>query len=131
MNVVVGNAHDAETAGTGWFLGFSDWARHGGGILHVPKDQRVSGLCMKWFDHPAGHGSGAKPLSEGRTISLLVSDGSKFQLDFCESDDFETSQVKTVLLQRHGDYVAWSEGLYHRWHCIERSTVLTLRWTPA
>lgn len=130
MKITAGNAHEAETNGTGWFIGFSDWTRTGdNGLLHVPKDQALSGLCMKWFDHPAGDESGnSKPVSTGRTVSILVSSDSMFRIEFCQSPEFEPGAVETFLLQRHGDFVAWGEGCYHRWHCESRSTILTLRW---
>lgn len=132
MDLSTGNAHDANTQGTGWFIGFSEWTRQpGSDLLHVPRDQPLSGLCVKCYDHPAGHDSGpGKPVSEGRTVSLLVSEGSRFRIEFCETPDFASSPVRTVLLQRHGDFAAWGEGLYHRWHCEAASTVLTLRWSP-
>ncbi|HEX2543039.1 MAG TPA: hypothetical protein VHM00_18400 [Caldimonas sp.] len=130
MNVRVGNAGDADTKGTGWFIGFSEWARAADSdLLYVAQQQPVSGLCVKWFDHPAGHDSGsAKPVSEGRTVSILVSVGSRFRIEFCETADFPVAAVQSVTLQRHGDYAAWGAGLFHRWHCESRSTVLTLRW---
>lgn len=133
MDILVGNAHDADTRGTGWFLGFSEWTHTGGGdLLHVPQDQDVRGVSMKWFDHPPGHDSGgAKPLSEGRTVSILVSEGSEFRIDFCDAEDFSSSPVKTAVLRRHGDFAAWGAGVYHRWHCVARSTVLTLRFVIA
>lgn len=133
MNVLVGNAGDAETQGTGWFIGFSPWSRHAGSdLLHVPQQQPLSGLCVKWYDHPAADDSGStKPVSEGRTVSILISTRSSFRVEFCASPGFEPGQVKTVVLQRHGDYAAWGAGLFHRWHCVARATILTLRWSPA
>ena len=133
MDLLVGNAGDADTQGTGWFIGFSDWARvPGSDLLHVPKERALNGLCVKWFDHPDGHDSGSgKPASEGRTVSLLVSEGSRFRIEFCAAADFRTSAVETVVLQRHGDFAAWGAGLFHRWHCERRSTVLTLRWNQS
>jgi hypothetical protein len=130
VNVLVGNAYEADTRGTGWFIGFSDWARVAGSdLLHVPQEQAVAGLCVKWFDHPDGHDSGsAKPVSEGRTVSILVSSGSRFRIEFSEAADFASSPVETVVLQRHGDFAAWGAGLHHRWHCESRATILTLRW---
>ena len=130
MDLLTGNANDADTRGSGWFLGFSDWTRlPGSDLLHVPQDQPLSGLCVKWYDHPTGHDSGpAKPVSEGRTISVLVSSGSTFRLQFCETPGFEEGRTTTVLLQRHGDFAAWGAGLFHRWHCVDRATILTIRW---
>ena len=128
MDLLTGNAYDADTRGTGWFLGFSDWARRPGcDLLHVPQDRPLSGLCCKWYDHPAGQEGGNKPISEGRTISLLVSTDSQFRLDFCLDAAFE-GEVRTVLLRRHGDFAIWGAGLYHRWQCVRRSTIMSVRW---
>jgi hypothetical protein len=74
VNLLAGNAGDADTRGTGWFIGFSE---------------------------------------------------------FCEAPDFRSSVVETVVLHRHGDSAAWGAGLFHRWHCESRSTVLTLRWNDS
>ena len=129
MNITVGNAHEAETNGTGWFIGFSAWTRTGGSdLLHVPKDQLLSGLSVKWFEHPSGDESGSKPVSEGRTVSILASSNSAFRIEFSASPEFAPGEVKTVLLQRHGDYAAWGEGLHHRWYCESQATIITLRW---
>jgi hypothetical protein len=129
MDLLTGNAHETDTRGTGWFLGFSDWTRRPGpDLLHVPQDQPLTGLCCKWFDHPDGHDSGPKPISEGRTLSLLVSADSAFRLDFCRSAGFDDGAVRTVVLQRHGDFAIWGAGLYHRWRCERRATILSLRW---
>ena len=131
MDLLTGNAHEADTRGTGWMLGFGEWTRRAdSGLLHVPRELALSGLCLKWFEHPDGHESGdAKPISEGRTISLLVSGGSLFRIEFCSAPDFASRPVRTVLLQRHGDYAIWGAGLYHRWACLRRATVLTVRWS--
>lgn len=129
MNITKGNTNDTGTNDTGWFIGFSDWTRTGGGnLLHIPKDQPLSGLCVKWFDHPTGDTSGEKPVSEGKTISILVSTGSSFRLQFSTTPAFEPGTVETVLLQRQGDFVAWGAGIHHRWSCETRVTILTIRW---
>jgi hypothetical protein len=132
MDLLTGNAYDQDTRGTGWFIGFSDWTRHGpGALLHVPRAEPLTGLCVKWWDHPAGHDSGdAKPVSEGRTVSLLVSEASLFRIDFSPFPDFRAEGLRSVLLRRHGDFAAWGAGLYHRWHALERAAVMSLRWTP-
>lgn len=130
LELITGNAYDADTQGSGWFIGFSDWTRHGPGeLLHVPRTQALSGLCVKWFEHPAGHDSGdAKPVSEGRTVSVLVSADALFRIDFCTVPGFPEGAVRSVLLQRPGDFAAWGAGLHHRWHCLRRATVMTMRW---
>jgi hypothetical protein len=132
INLDIGNAHELDTQGTGWFIGFGPWTLASpGGLRHVPREQAASGLSVKWFDHAPGHDSGdAKPVSEGRTMSILVSAGAAFRIDFSESAGFDEAGVRTVLLRQEGDYVAWGAGLFHRWRCEKRSTILTVRWNP-
>ena len=130
MDIDTGNASELDTQGTGWFIGFSPWT-HGSvnGLRHVAKDQPVTGLCVKWFRHEPGHESGDKPVSEGRSASILVTENARFEIDFCLSADF-SGEVRTVVLRREGDFAVWGEGLYHRWRCVERATIATVRWTP-
>jgi hypothetical protein len=130
MDIDTGNARDLDTQGTGWFIGFSPWTRASvDGLRHVPKGEPVTGLCVKWFRHESGHESGDKPVSEGRTVSILVSDNARFEIDFCAAADF-SGEVLTVVLRREGDFAVWGEGLHHRWRCIERATIATVRWLP-
>ncbi len=85
---------------------------------------------MKWMHHPAGDPRGtAKPPSEGRTLSVLVSERGRFRLQFCAREDY-TGDVVEHVLARHGDFSAWGAGLYHRWVVDEEATILTLRWVP-
>jgi hypothetical protein len=126
MDIVVGNAGEIDTGETGWFIGYGDWTRE---LLHVPKEQAVSGLCVKWYEHPAGDASAdSKPVSEGRSISILVSEQGAFEIEFSQSPRFEPEGSRKVLLQRRGDFVAWGDGIFHRWRCVSRSTILTVRW---
>jgi hypothetical protein len=130
-DIEVGNAYALDTQGTGWFLGFSPWTlAGGGGLRHVPQDQPVTGLCAKWYDHPDGQDGGAKPISEGRTLSILVNEGAVFHIEFSSSADFGPD-LRAVVLRQPGDYAAWGAGLFHRWRCERRSTVMTVRWSPA
>src|SRR5689334_18490470 len=91
LDVESGNAGRVDTNGTGWFIGFSEWTRTGPGDLrHVAADVLSSDLCVKWFDHPAGHPNGEfKPISEGRTISILVGPPSEFRIECSLSRAFE------------------------------------------
>jgi len=130
MDIACGNAHDAETRGTGWFLGFSDWCRENSELLFVPREAVLSGLCLKWYDHRTGDRSGPKPVSVGRTVSLLVL-GGPFEVEFRGRPDFPPDQVRRVILSRHGDFVAWGGGIEHRWRCLGAASILTLRWEPA
>lgn len=131
MDIETGNAHELDTQVTGWFIGFSDFTRSSlNGWRHVPQGEPVTGLCVKWFHHEPGHESSGKPVSSGRTMSILVTDGAHFELDFCRSPDFD-DEVRTVVFRREGDFAVWGEGLYHRWRCMSRVTIATVRWTPA
>ena len=135
MDVEFGNAGDLFTNGTGWFVGFSDWAKANASgrtdLRFMPKDRRLHTLCMKWMFHPAGDDRGiAKPPSEGRTLSILVSEAGRFRLQCSEHADFPDGGVAVFHLVRHGDFVAWGEGLHHRWFVDADCTILTLRWVP-
>lgn len=132
QGVEFGNAGDLDTGGTGWFVGFSDWTRKPPGHLrHVPTDELAAGLCVKWFSHPAGNPNGeAKPLSEGRTMSILVSPDSEFRIEFSMTADFAQPQhILTHTLRRHGDFVIWGPGLFHRAFGVRPACILTLRWS--
>jgi hypothetical protein len=132
LDVEFGNAGTAATQGTGWFVGFSDWARGGGANLRfMPADALSRGLCVKWFDHPAGHPNGeAKPLSEGRTLCLLVGAGGEFRIDCSLDAGFAPERTLTRVLRHSGDYIAWGPGLHHRAFGLARTTMLTIRWVP-
>ena len=82
-------------------------------------------VCVKWFQHrpddPAAWGYN-KPLSEGRTLSILVSPG-RFQYSFNGPQErFE------LCLEQPGDFVIWGPDLAHCWRVLEPCTVLTIRW---
>lgn len=135
MDIEFDNVANLDTSGTGWFIGFSDWARARlagvADLRYMPADRRSHSLCMKWMTHPAHDPRGvAKPPSQGRTISILVSEGGCFRLDFSASADFRQPDVLRYRLRRHGDFVIWGEGLHHRWYVDEACTILTLRWIP-
>jgi 2'-5' RNA ligase len=127
-----GNAGEVDTQGTGWWIGFSDWTRDGGANLrHMPPGLAASGVSAKWYDHPAGHPNGeAKPVSEGRSVSLLAGDSGAFRLDFSPDPAYPPDRTFTCVLRRRGDFAAWGAGLYHRAFGLRASTILTLRWVP-
>jgi len=131
QNVEFGNAGDLDTRGTGWIVGFSDWTRNPPDHLrHVPADELAAGLCIKWFSHAAGDPNGEpKPLSEGRTMSVLVSPSSEFRIEFSAAADFPPQDTLSYTLRRHGDFVIWGPGVFHRAFGIEPACVLTVRWS--
>jgi len=131
LPVEVGNAGDMPTNGTGWFVGWSDWARAPFDLRWQPADEASTDLCIKWYRHADGHPHGeVKPLSTGRTISILVGEAGAFRLDFSRSAAFEPQATLTHVLRRPGDFAIWGEGVYHRTWSIETSSILTVRWVP-
>ena len=129
--VEFGNAFECETQGTGWFIGFSAWAKSASGLRHVPADMASTGLCVKWYQHPAGHPDGdAKPVSEGRTISMLTSEGGEFRIEFSDTPAFEPSRTLVTVLRQPGDFAAWGPGVWHRAFGVRASHILTVRWQP-
>lgn len=87
---------------------------------------------IKWFSHPAGHPNGeAKPLSEGRTMSVLVSPASEFRIEFSIGADFAPQDTLSHSLRRHGDFVIRGPGVFHRAFGVQPACILTVRWfTP-
>ncbi len=128
IDVEFGNAGEAHTEGTGWFIGFSQWTA---GLRHMPAQAQANGLCVKWFEHPPGHPNGEpKPLSEGRTISILVGPDSAFRIDCSLDAQFAPQSTVTHTLRKAGDYALWGPGIYHRPFGIKPATILTIRWQP-
>ncbi|MFM7675321.1 MAG: hypothetical protein ACKO5F_06990 [Synechococcus sp.] len=81
--------------------------------------------------HPKGDDRGlAKPPSEGRTLSLLVSEAGTFHLEFSTHGSFPSGLVVRHTLRNHGDFVIWGENLHHRWFVEDPCTILTFRWIP-
>ena len=131
-DVEFGNAGAVNTNGTGWFIGFSDWSKSGGiDLRHVPAEALSGGLCVKWFDHPAGHPNGEpKPLSVGRTVSMLVGAPSEFRIECSFRQSFFEDESVVHILRKPGDYVIWGEDVYHRAFGVKPATILTIRWNP-
>lgn len=132
MDIEAGNAGEVDTRGTGWFIGYSEWVNAGGANLrHVPQDGSGAGPWVKWFMHPAGHPNGEdKPVSEGRTVSLVAGPPGEFRLEFSRSPAFPAGETVTHMLRRTGDFVVWGEGIYHRAFGIKATCILTIRWRP-
>ena len=135
MDVEFGNAGDLFTNESGWFVGFSEWTRTGAAdrteLRFMPKEQTLRMLSVKWMFHPAGDDRGAtKPPSEGRTLSILVSDQGSFRIHFSERHDFPAERTSGFRLERHGDFVVWGAGVHHRWFVDSNCTILTVRWIP-
>ena len=130
MDVEFGNVGCLNTEGTGWFIGFSDWTKHApANLRQVSQEAIAKSLCVKWFHHQIGIPNGdPKPVSEGRTISILVSETGRFRLEFSTKDNFPAGSTDSYTLRAHGDFVIWGEGIYHRAYSEAESTILTLRW---
>src|SRR5690349_6004381 len=130
MDIEFGNAHETFTSSTGWFIGYSEWAKSGEADLrYVPPDALSRGLCVKWMRHWRGDPRGSdppKPISEGRSINMMVSERGALRIQFSESPDFPADATREHLLQLEGDFCAWGAGLYHRSYFEADCTILTL-----
>jgi len=140
VEIESGNTASVDTQGTGWFIGFSEWTRNAPSDGHhhpaadlrfMPRETQAQSLQVKWMVHPVGDPRGeSKPISNGRTISILVSETGRFHLEFAPDAGFDPARVERHLLRRHGDFLIWGAGLHHRWWVEETCTILTLRWVP-
>ncbi len=135
MDLEFNNAGTIDTQGTGWFVGYGEWAKaKTAGTLdlrYIPRDMLCHSLCMKWMFHQKGDLSGlVKPVSEGRTVAILVSNGSRMRLHFSEQETFPDGRIVERVLEQHGQFAAWGPGIFHRSFFDTDCTTLTLRWTP-
>jgi hypothetical protein len=132
LPVEFGNASDLDTRGTGWMIGYSDWAclpPHD--LRYMPRHAASTGLCVKWFNHAAGDPAGEdKPLSTGRTMSMLAGGNSEFRIEFSRDPAFPPAQTVSHVLRRSGDFVVWGPGVFHRAYGLQAATMLTIRWEP-
>jgi hypothetical protein len=137
MDVEFRNAYDIDTQGTGWIVGHGSWLESGASrasgsrLRHMPQQWCSRSMCLKWMHHPTGDPRGIdKPKSEGRTMSIMVSETGRFRLQFSSDPLFAPGEVVEHVFDRHGQCSIWGEGLYHRWFVDEECTILTLRWIP-
>jgi hypothetical protein len=135
QDIEFGNAGRLETNQTGWFIGFSEWAKSGdaqsANLRYMPEGAPAHTLHAKWMTHPAGDDRGTqKPPSDGRTISILVSDTGLFRIQFAPTERFDIHDTVEYRLTTHGDYVIWGESIHHRWFVDQSCTILTFRWIP-
>jgi len=125
--VACGNAWQPDANPGGWIVGWSECLRPIP-LLWMPDDQLAGGVCIKWFQHLAGDPNGKnKPISAGRSISILTSTDSELLLRFWRPGDDDRL---TVRLTEPGDFAAWADGLVHEWEVPKDSTVITIRWRP-
>jgi hypothetical protein len=135
MDVEFGNAGRLDTQGTGWIVGFSPWTRSGGtrdvDLRYMEEDALSRTLSIKWKNHPAPDPDGGdRPISEGRTISILASETGKFRVKFSLDQTYPAGHVQEYLLEKHGDYVIWGEGIFHSWSVESPCTIMSVRWVP-
>ena len=132
MDIEFGNSGSLDTNETGWFVGFSDWTKStGNNLRNLPFDSCHKGLCIKWYEHKVGIPNGeAKPISTGRTISILVGDSGEFKLEYSSTEIYKPENTKEFTLTESGDFVIWGSNIYHRAYCLKPSKILTVRWEP-
>ena len=105
----VGNAEDDGADYRGWFVGR---------FVKADDARATEDVEVNWSLHPAGDRRPAwNPDETATTLCLLVS--GRFNLDF---------ESQLVTLERPGDYAVWGPGIKHRWHALQHSVVLTVRW---
>jgi hypothetical protein len=112
VDIEFGNAGEMETRGTGWFIGFSDWTKLGtSGAAPRAAERRAHGLCVKWYAHAqrSPHGE-SKPVSEGRSISMLVGPDGEFRIELAPTADFDPAETVVHVLRRPGDFAAWARA---------------------
>lgn len=136
MDIEFGNLDNLDTNGTGWFIGFSDWTKsesaNDTNLRFNPYGQEFSNLSVKWMHHKVGETKGLnKPLSYGRTITMLMSATGGFRIEFSERPGFKEADTQSCLLANRGDFVIWGENLYHQAFVESDSTTLTIRWEPS
>ena len=131
MDIQEGNAGEVETDKKGWFVGFTECLKVTP-LRYMAKNSLAHTLCIKWKDHKKADpcGQEEKPASDGRTISLLVSDTGRLRLEFSRKREFPEDEIRTYILKNRGDFVVWGENLYHRWSVEKKCSILTVRWIP-
>ena len=134
MDIETGNCNQLDTNGTGWFIGYSDWAKTATderNLRFMQKNSLAHTVHAKWMTHPKDDDRGThKPPSDGRTISIFVSKQGVFRIQFAPTKEFADEQIQEVTLKEHGDFVIWGEAIHHRWYVDEGCTIMTLRWIP-
>lgn len=73
---------------------------------------------IKYGVHRAGEVREDWVTDETRTTICLLISG-EFQLEFRD---------QSIQLKEQGDYAMWNEDVDHKWHAVEDSVVLTIRW---
>lgn len=131
--VELGNATNFSPQGGGWLVGYGDNFKNPT-LRRMAKNALAHTVGLKWMVHKTGDPNGTnKPISDGCTISILISETGDFQLEFSTRSDFADTSKGIYLLHRltkMGDFVVWGGGIHHRWAVPADSTILTVRWAP-
>lgn len=72
-----------------------------------------------------------KPSSEGRTISMLAGPTGEFRIECSLDAPFPPEQTLSAVLREPGDDMLCGAGIHHCAFGLQRSTILTIRWTPS
>jgi hypothetical protein len=62
-------------------------------------------------------------------MSVLVSSTSEFRIEISMSADFAPQDTLLHTLRRHGDFVIWGPGVFHRAFGVQPACILTVRWS--
>ena len=110
----------------GWLVGFSATSA----LRFMPKEAKASEIAIKWYEHDPAESERMgknKPISQGRSISILVNEGGRFEVRFWKDNP---DDPLVVLLTKSSDFVIWGPGVNHEWRCLAPATILTVRWLP-
>jgi hypothetical protein len=131
--VEFGNANNFSPQGGGWLVGFGENFKTPT-LRRMAKNALAHTIGLKWMVHKRGDPKGInKPISDGCTISILISERGDFHLEFSTSGNFNV-KGEDVYAEHHltqfGDFVVWGGDIHHQWSVPADSTILTVRWVP-
>lgn len=133
--VEFGNAANYSPQGGGWLVGYGDNFQNPT-LRRMAKNALAHTIGLKWMVHnPSDNVSTGKkkPISDGCTISILVSQTGNFELEFSMIDDFQNNDKEVYrkhTLTQTGEFVVWGGEIHHQWTVHAPSTILTVRWVP-
>lgn len=105
-----GNAVTTGKDHRGWFIGKF--------ISDLQSIRKTDDLEIRWSTFQKGEKRpGWVTSNVTHTICILIS--GRFDIIFPENN---------YKLSKPGDYVIWGPRVAHKWHAIENSTVISIRW---
>jgi hypothetical protein len=111
--------------GTGFIVGYTPLDREP--LLLVDQIEKPGSIyCVKYYHHETHDSRDDRPAESMIALTMLVSQGRWRQKVWSET----TPDFIEVLLKEPGDFIVWGPHLKHSWHAVQKSTMLTVKWTP-